>query len=71
MLKHNLNVGEVFSFMHTNKIGQKLSVFYIAWAFITERLGNLTMTDQIFLGHLGTIELAAAALGNTYTNLMW
>ena len=31
----------------------------------------MLMTDQIFLGHLGTIELAAAALGNTYTNLMW
>ena len=28
-------------------------------------------TDQIFLGHLGTEELAASALGLTFSNLMW
>lgn len=32
---------------------------------------GMTVTDQIFLGHLGTAELGAASLGNAYTNLMW
>ena len=31
----------------------------------------MLMTDQIFLGHLGTVSLAAAALGTTYSNIMW
>ncbi|GLI60793.1 hypothetical protein VaNZ11_003027 [Volvox africanus] len=32
---------------------------------------GMTVTDQVFLGHLGTAELGAAALANSYTNLMW
>ncbi|EFJ45163.1 hypothetical protein VOLCADRAFT_106116 [Volvox carteri f. nagariensis] len=28
-------------------------------------------SSQVFLGHLGTAELGAAALANAYTNLMW
>ena len=32
---------------------------------------GMLMTDQIFLGHLGTVSLAAAALGTTYSNIMW
>ena len=32
---------------------------------------GMLFVDQIFLGHLGTISLAAAALGNTYNNIMW
>ena len=32
---------------------------------------GMLFTDQIFLGHLGTVPLAAAALGNTYNNIMW
>ncbi|KAG2422068.1 hypothetical protein HXX76_016303, partial [Chlamydomonas incerta] len=32
---------------------------------------GLVVTDQIFLGHLGTAELGAAAIANSYTNLMW
>lgn len=31
----------------------------------------MAMTDLLFLGHLGTSSLAAASLGNTYSNLMW
>jgi MATE family multidrug resistance protein len=31
----------------------------------------MLVTDQVFLGHLGTSSLAAASLGNTYTNIMW
>jgi hypothetical protein len=40
--------GEVFSFMQANKIGTKLSLFWIAWAFVVEKLGNFAMTDKIF-----------------------
>lgn len=31
----------------------------------------MLVTDQLFVGHLGTNSLAAAALGNTYSNIMW
>ncbi|KAG2434531.1 hypothetical protein HYH02_012198 [Chlamydomonas schloesseri] len=31
----------------------------------------MVVTDQVFVGHLGVTELAAAALGNTYFNLLW
>lgn len=34
--------------MQVNKIGVKLSLFWIAWAFVVEKLGNFSMTDKIF-----------------------
>lgn len=40
--------GEIFSYMQSNKIGVKLSLFWIAWAFVTEKLENFKLTDQIF-----------------------
>jgi len=40
--------GEIFSYMQSNKIGIKLSLFWIAWAFVTEKLENFKLTDQIF-----------------------
>jgi hypothetical protein len=40
--------GEIFSYMQSNKIGAKLSLFWIAWAFVTEKLENFKLTDQIF-----------------------
>eukprot|EP01041_Mallomonas_annulata_P000315 gene315-573_t len=40
--------GEIFSYMNSNKIGIQLSLFWIAWAFVAEKLGNYKLTDQIF-----------------------
>ena len=40
--------GEIFSFMLANKIGEKVSLFWIAWAFVAEKAGNFKLTDQIF-----------------------
>jgi hypothetical protein len=40
--------GEVFSFMQVNKIGVKLSLFWIAWAFVAEKVGNFSLADKIF-----------------------
>jgi len=40
--------GEVFTFMQVNKIGIKVSLYWIAWAFVVEKLGNFAMTDKIF-----------------------
>ena len=40
--------GEIFSFMQSNKIGEKVSLFWIAWAFVAEKLENFKLTDQIF-----------------------
>ncbi|MEW5307132.1 MAG: hypothetical protein WDW36_009547 [Sanguina aurantia] len=31
----------------------------------------MLITDQMFLGRLGTAQMAAAAIGNTWLNLMW
>lgn len=31
----------------------------------------MMVTDQVFVGHLGTNALAAAALATTYSNIMW
>ncbi|MEW5319658.1 MAG: hypothetical protein WDW38_010800 [Sanguina aurantia] len=31
----------------------------------------MVVTDQVFVGHLGVTQLAAAALGNTWFNLLW
>eukprot|EP01035_Chromulina_nebulosa_P029665 gene29665-39339_t len=40
--------GEIFSFMSTNKIGEKVALFWIAWAFVAEKANNFKLTDQIF-----------------------
>ncbi len=34
--------------MNSNKIGEKCALFWIAWAFVTEKIENFKMTDQIF-----------------------
>ena len=47
--------GEIFSFMQSNKIGEKVSLFWIAWAFITEKAENFTLTDQIFQKGLSSL----------------
>ena len=40
--------GEVFSFMQANKIGIRVALFWIAWAFVAEKLKNYSLTDKIF-----------------------
>ena len=40
--------GEVFNYMMTNKIGEKVSLFWIAWAFVAEKAENYKLTDQVF-----------------------
>ncbi len=40
--------GDIFTFMNSNKIGDKVSLFWIAWAFVAEKAGNHKLTDQIF-----------------------
>ena len=39
---------EIFAFMNSNKIGDKISLFWIAWAFVAEKNDNFKLTDQIF-----------------------
>jgi uncharacterized membrane-anchored protein YhcB (DUF1043 family) len=34
--------------MHSNKIGEKVALFWIAWAWVTEKAENFKLTDQIF-----------------------
>jgi hypothetical protein len=40
--------GEIFSFMQSNKIGEKVALFWIAWAFVAEKFDNFKLADQIF-----------------------
>lgn len=39
---------DVFSFMNSNKIGDKVALYWIAWAFVAEKSENFKLTDQIF-----------------------
>lgn len=39
---------DIFAYMNSNKIGDKCSLFWIAWAFVTEKAENFKLTDQIF-----------------------
>eukprot|EP01039_Chlorochromonas_danica_P008959 gene8959-9887_t len=39
---------EIFSFLYTNKIGERLALFWIAWAYVAEKDGNSKAADQIF-----------------------
>eukprot|EP00499_Haloplacidia_sp_CaronLabIsolate_P013007 CAMPEP_0196795034 /NCGR_PEP_ID=MMETSP1104-20130614/35352_1 /TAXON_ID=33652 /ORGANISM="Cafeteria sp., Strain Caron Lab Isolate" /LENGTH=63 /DNA_ID=CAMNT_0042165423 /DNA_START=1 /DNA_END=188 /DNA_ORIENTATION=+ len=32
---------------------------------------SMAVTDQVYVGHLGNDELAAAAIGNTWFNMQW
>ena len=40
--------GDVFSFMQTNKIGERVALFWVAWAYVAEKALNYKLTDQIF-----------------------
>lgn len=40
--------GEIFSYMQSNKIGEKVAVFWIGWAFVAEKAENFKLADQIF-----------------------
>jgi len=42
--------------MQSNGIGEKAALFWIAWAFVAEKAGNMKMADQIF--QKGTRRLA-------------
>lgn len=39
---------EIFGFMQTNKIGEKVSLFWVAWAFVAEKAEKYDVTEQIF-----------------------
>lgn len=39
---------EVFSFLYTNKVGERLALFWIAYAYVAEKDGNHKVADQIF-----------------------
>ncbi len=42
------DAGDIFKFMYTNKIGEDLALFYMAWAYVTERAGNFSFTENIY-----------------------
>eukprot|EP01035_Chromulina_nebulosa_P019674 gene19674-25592_t len=43
------NSSEIFAYMNSNKIGSKQALYWIAWAFVTEKIQqNYKLTDQIF-----------------------
>ena len=40
---------DIFTYMYTNKIGVRHALFWIAWAFVSEKVGNMKFADQIYL----------------------
>lgn len=40
--------GEIFTYMSSNKIGEKTALFWMSWAFVAEKNENFNLTDQIF-----------------------
>jgi len=40
--------GEVFTYMSTNKLGERVALFWVAWAYVAEKALNYKLTDQIF-----------------------
>jgi hypothetical protein len=40
---------EIFKFMHKNKIGARVALFWVAWAFVNEKAGNDKFTDKLFV----------------------
>lgn len=40
---------DIFTYMYTNKIGVRHALFWIAWAFVAEKTGNMKFADQIYL----------------------
>lgn len=45
----NQSPSEVFAFMATNKIGERVALFWIAWAFVEEKNCNIKAADQIYV----------------------
>ncbi|KAF0695023.1 Aste57867_14123 [Aphanomyces stellatus] len=39
---------EIFQFLHKSKIGDKLALFYIAWAFLSEKRGKIKDAETIY-----------------------
>ena len=39
---------ETFGFMQVNKIGEKVALFWIAWAFVAEKADKFDITEKIF-----------------------
>jgi hypothetical protein len=38
------NPGDIFKFLHKNKIGAKVALFWVAWAFVAEKVRVHTLT---------------------------
>jgi hypothetical protein len=40
--------GDIFTYMSTNKVGERLALYWIAWAYVAEKAQNYKLADQIF-----------------------
>ena len=40
--------GEIFTYLQLKGIGERLALFWIAWAFVAEKALNYKLADQIF-----------------------
>lgn len=38
----------VFKFLHKNRIGEKVALFWVAWAFVAEKAGNDQLADRLY-----------------------
>jgi hypothetical protein len=52
--------GDIFTYMSTNKVGERLALFWIAWAYVAEKAQNYKLADQIFQKGKGEISVVVA-----------
>ncbi len=39
---------DIFKFMHSNGIGEAVALFYMAWSYVLESRGNLSLADKVY-----------------------
>jgi hypothetical protein len=43
------DAGDIFKFMFSNKIGEDVGLFYMAWALVAETCKNYSFADKIYV----------------------
>lgn len=43
------NPKDIFKYLYQNKIGERVSLFYIGWAYVLETMANYPQAHKIYL----------------------
>lgn len=44
---HLQDPGDIYKYLHRNKIGSELSLFWVAWAWNAEKRGNFPLAEKV------------------------